>query len=223
MIIYNIASYNRPDSLIKTVQSILPQCDVINVALNSYDHIPIELYDRKIRIIMTDNKMGDAYKFMECEHSRGYYFTIDDDIIYPPNYTKYMVKTVESRGRQDIITLHGRAYPSFPVEYFCTEKCEVYHFNEYCSRDVKVHVGGTGVMCFHTDLVKIPFSDFKLPNMADLWLAKYARERDIDIICAAHPAEYVKMQSIKTDSIFDRCKRDDFLQTAILNQIYNDV
>ena len=32
-IIYNIASYERGDTLIKTIQSIYNQCDVINVNL----------------------------------------------------------------------------------------------------------------------------------------------------------------------------------------------
>lgn len=221
MIIYNVSSYKRLDSLKMTIKSILPQCDIINVALNAYDEIPIELYDKKIRIIITNNAMGDAYKFLECEHSNGYFFTIDDDIIYPPNYTNFMIKNVEARGRQDIITLHGRVYPSFPTDSFCTEKCEVYHFNEYLSHSVNVHIGGTGVMCFHTSLMKIPFSEFKLPNMADLWVAKYAAERNIDITCVAHPYDYVKMQDTKSTSIFDKCKKGDFIQTAILNQIYS--
>ena len=49
-IIYNIASYKRGDTLINTIQSIYNQCDIINVALNDYDEIPVELYDKKINL-----------------------------------------------------------------------------------------------------------------------------------------------------------------------------
>ena len=50
-VICNVSSYNRPETLIKTIDSIYNQCDVINVALNSYDEIPIELYDKKINLL----------------------------------------------------------------------------------------------------------------------------------------------------------------------------
>ena len=220
MIVYNVASYKRADTLVKTVNSILPQCDVINVTLNCYDAIPVGLYNNKIRIFMANNEKGDAYKFSELCTTDGYFFTIDDDILYPPNYTEYMIKRVEKRGREDIITLHGRNYESFPIESFCNSKCAVYHFNEFCGTDVKVHVGGTGVMCFHTDLMRIPIDYFQLPNMADLWVAKYAKEHDINIVCVAHPSEYVNIQSITTTSIFEECKKNDSVQTKLINNIY---
>ena len=70
-IIYNIASYKRADTLIKTIQSIYNQCDIINVALNDYDEIPVELYDKKINLFISDNDKGDAYKFYKLTSSEG--------------------------------------------------------------------------------------------------------------------------------------------------------
>ena len=46
-VIYNVSSYNRPETLIKAIDSSYNQCDVIIVALNSYDEFPLELYDKK--------------------------------------------------------------------------------------------------------------------------------------------------------------------------------
>jgi len=62
--ICNISSYNRKSTLLKTIDSIYPHMDVINVALNSYDEIPSELIDDKINLVITDNSKGDAYKFL---------------------------------------------------------------------------------------------------------------------------------------------------------------
>ena len=60
-IIYNIASYKRADTLIKTIQSIYNQCDIINVALNDYGEIPVELYDKKINFVFNVlNKLSNA-------------------------------------------------------------------------------------------------------------------------------------------------------------------
>ena len=51
----NVSSFNRKKTLIKTIESIYDQCDVINVALNNYDEIPQELYDNKINIFITNS------------------------------------------------------------------------------------------------------------------------------------------------------------------------
>ena len=195
-IIYNIASYKRADTLIKTIQSIYNQCDIINVALNDYDEIPVELYDKKINLFITDNDRGDAYKFYKLMDSDGYYFTIDDDLIYPENYTKYMVDKVNQYNRRSIITLHARTFNSFPINSFYNSKSSVYHFKQSLAKDRKVQFGGTGVMCFHTDLFKVPIEYFDKPNMADVWIGKYAKENNIEITCVEHNGGFVKQQDV---------------------------
>ena len=77
--IFNVASYKRGDTLIKTIESIYDQADIINISLNDYDEIPVELYDKKLNIFLTNNEKGDAYKFTNLLNSNGYFFTIDDD------------------------------------------------------------------------------------------------------------------------------------------------
>jgi len=219
MITYNIASYNRPKSLIKTIASVFDQCDRINLALNSYDSIPSELYDKKITLFITNNDMGDAYKFIELMHSDGYFFSIDDDIIYPRNYTKFMINNVEKYGRKKLITFHGRKYAKFPINSYINSS-QLYHFNEDVYDDAPVHIGGTGVMCFHTDLMKIPMNYFLTPNMADIWVAKYAKEHGIEIICAAHEKGYIHPQENIQESIFLDSVKDSTLQTKLINEIY---
>ena len=48
-IIVNVASYRRIESLVKTLESIIDQCDVVNVALNDFEGgLPSILYNDKI-------------------------------------------------------------------------------------------------------------------------------------------------------------------------------
>ena len=62
--IINVASYNRIESLIKTVDSIYNQCDELNIFLNDfYGEIPSRLLDDKINLYFSDNRFGDALKF----------------------------------------------------------------------------------------------------------------------------------------------------------------
>jgi hypothetical protein len=71
----NVSSYGRIDSLEKTIKSIYNQCDVINVALNdNHNNIPLFLYDTKINLFLTDNSLGDAFKFMNLMNTNEGYF-----------------------------------------------------------------------------------------------------------------------------------------------------
>lgn len=218
-IIYNIASYKRADTLIKTIQSIYNQCDIINVALNDYDEIPVELYDKKINLFITDNDRGDAYKFYKLMESDGYFFTIDDDLIYPENYTEYMIDKVNQYNRKSIITLHARTFNSFPINSFYSRNTSVYHFKQLLNQDVKAQFGGTGVMCFHTDLFKVPIEYFDKPNMADVWIGKYAKEHNIEIICTKHNGGFVNQQDFD-GSIYNTDLRNDTIQTNLTNECY---
>jgi hypothetical protein len=219
-IIYNISSFNRKESLLKTIDSIFNQSDIINISLNSYDDIPIELYDKKIRIFITDNEKGDAYKFINLEKSDGYYFTIDDDIIYPNDYSKYLIEKVEEYNRESIISLHGRSFNTFPISSYYKSPGKRIHCLHESLNDEVVQFGGTGVMCFHTDLLKVNLNYFELPNMADIWMGKFAFENNIKIICAKHEKDFLKYQDEIIDTIYSSNSKDDRIQTEIVNHTF---
>lgn len=217
-VIYNIASYRRKELIGKVINSIYDQADIINIALNDYDEIPIELYDNKIRIFMTDNSKGDAYKFLELKNSDGYYFTIDDDLLYPKDYTKYMIEKF-LQYKNKIITLHGRNFLKFPIHSYYHAQVDYYPCLKTVNKDIKVHVGGTGVMCFDTQLFKIPITYFEHANMADIWIAKYAKLNNIDIMCVKHDKDFLTYLPVKT-TIYESTHKDDSLQTNIINSLF---
>lgn len=217
----NVASYNRKQTLIKTIESVYDQCDVINVALNNYNEIPVELYDKKINLFITDNEKGDGYKFYNLINSNGYFLTIDDDLIYPKDYVKFMVNKIEAYRRKFIITLHGRNFKNFPIRsYYDGKVTEVLHFRQTLNEDKKVQFGGTGVMGFHTDLFKVDIDYFKHPNMADVWIGKFAKENDLTIMCARHDGKFIQQQEYE-ESIYDKDLKRDTIQTSLVNLTYS--
>lgn len=219
--IVSVASYNRMESLLKTVESIYNQCDELNIFLNDfYGEIPQIFLDDKINIYFSDNRFGDALKFARLEDSEGYYLTIDDDLIYPENYVDYMVARCKEYSNQRVITLHGRKFQSFPIQSYYKSHSEYYHCLQPMRKNVLVQFGGTGVMCFHTSLLKIPFHFFELPNMADIWVGKYCIENNIEIICITHPKDFLKYTPQKT-TIYDTESKSDGTQTQIVNSIFN--
>lgn len=220
-IIYNIASYNRKESLLKTIESIYNFADIINISLNLYPEIPHQLIDSKINIILTDNTKGDAYKFYNLVNSDGYFFTIDDDIIYPPNYTDYLIQKVEKYNRKKVVTLHGRFFNNFPIASYYHSWKNFYHCMDTLNEDSIVQIGGTGVMCFHTNLLKVDIDYFKKPNMADVWIGKYCYENNIGIICVEHNKNFLKLQEVG-ETIYETYKKSDDIQTKIVNQTFTN-
>jgi len=220
-VIYNIASYKRADTLINTINSIYNQCDIINLTLNDYDEIPVELFDKKINLFISDNDKGDAYKFYNLINSEGYFFTIDDDLIYPENYSEYMIGKIEEYKRKSFITIHGRNFNNPPIKSYYSDKNQLFHFNQLLNKDTKVQFGGTGVMAFHTDLFKVNMDYFREPNMADVWVGKYAIENNIDIICVRHNSGFVTQQMIN-ESIYNNEYKSDLKQTVLTNDVLTD-
>lgn len=218
----NVSSYGRIDSLEKTIKSIYNQCDVINVALNdNHDDIPLFLYDTKINLYLTDNSLGDAFKFIDLMNTNeGYFLSIDDDLIYPSNYVEYMVGKSKEYGDKKVITLHGRNFSKFPVGSYYKSASERYSCLGKVKNDVKVQFGGTGVMCFHSSLLKIPLSYFRAANMADVWIGKHCIENNIEIICAKHDEGYIGYTR-PTNTIYDEHSRNDRIQTLVTNSTYD--
>jgi glycosyltransferase involved in cell wall biosynthesis len=218
--IVNVASYNRVDSLIISLKSIYDQCDEINVCLNDHKGvIPDFLQQPKINLTMTDNSKGDAFKFLKLNDSNGYFITIDDDLVYPQGYVEFMVTKCKENDNKKIITLHGRNFNKFPIPSYYNSASEVYHCLKEVKKDVVVQFGGTGVMCFHTSILKKSIDDFIYPNMADVWIGKFAKENKIEIICVAHNSGFITYTSQKT-TIYNSEINKDTLQTKIVNEMF---
>lgn len=77
----------RSGILMQTVGTILPQVDRLCICLNQYQAIPPELADHaKIEAVIPDRDLKDAGKFAFAPAPDDMIFTIDDDILFPPDY-----------------------------------------------------------------------------------------------------------------------------------------
>lgn len=221
MIIANIASVpDRKKELARVVRDLYPQVDKINVGLNNYNKIPVFLKKEKINAWVSDNSVGDAEKFRSDD--KGYYFTCDDDMLYPDDYVQTMISTLDNYNKDVILTCHGRAYKG-RVQSYNRGWAEFYHCLHEVAEDSYVTVGGTGVMLFHTDSFQMDISDFDHKNMADIFVARKAKAVDVPIVCMAHETGWIRYQETMKgkQTIYDDTVGNDSLQTAILNSFNN--
>lgn len=206
---------DREDMLRQVVESLRPQVDKLFVALNGYDHTPAFLKEGEF--IHLDNSMGDAAKFYGVENLKGYIFCCDDDLVYPANYIQSMIEGMKKH--QSIVTLHGYTYPEPYVSH--KNRLKTHHCLFDVLEDVPVNVGGTGAMGFHSSILKVSFSDFTLPNMADVFVAKLAREQGVKITVLKHAKDYLKYLNPK-ETIWEQHKQADFAQeTEIEKEIFS--
>lgn len=205
----NIATQpEREEQLIKTVESLYNQVDKINIFLNDYTKIPKWCLDTKIRTRMSVN-IGDQGKFMFNEV--GYYFTCDDDIIYPLDY----VEVLKSKIKGNIVTIHGKNFKT-PCKSYYHDAFDKIRCDSLLDADKQVQIPGTGVMAFHTDTIKFTPSDFKRKNMADIWVGIKAKRLEIPIICIAHKANWVQLQETESSIWHEHHEKDEY-QTTLIN------
>lgn len=211
----------RESSLKLTIESISKQVDWMFIICNNYQHF-LKWFNEfnRCTFIPGDNSRGDAAKFVNVEHASGYFFTCDDDLIYPPDYVQYMISKIEQYERKAVITLHGRNYAPGRIEkyYGGRNRPEAYHCMQRVVGDHQVMVGGTGVMAFHTDTVKVKYEDFKLPNMADLWMAIVCKNQNVPIMVVEHLPNWLQVGYDGEDTIWNKHYNDDSVQTEMYNK-----
>lgn len=221
----------REESLRDVIASIIDQVDELRIYANNLHkkeiklHIPpIYLHHRKLKWLFSDDHagdLGDAGKFYHIEDIDGYHFTIDDDIIYPPDYVATMVEAVDRYERRCAVSLHGRTFGPGSIRSYYHCAAGQYSCMRHVAADKHAHVIGTGVLAYHTDTLRIPFSEFQASNMGDIWFSKYCQEKKIPRIILKHEAGWVKdsQNYDQSNTIYaDNCK-DDTLQTKVVNSV----
>jgi hypothetical protein len=203
----------RERMLKKTVDSLISQVDNICVALNNYDHIPEFLWDEVYTKLY--NKKGDSERYWCVDDIEGYILTCDDDLIYPANYVNIMINAVIKYGC--VCTLHGRNYDR-PVKGF-QQFFRGYPCLGDVMKDIEVDIGGTGVMCWHTDFLKVKYEDFQSANMADIWFSKLCHEQKVKIMCITHRQSWLKYQ-YPEDTIWDQENKKGFKEQTKLLQSF---
>ena len=211
----------REEAMFDAVASIAPQVDHLHVYMNDYKSLTAikkELFTD--RITFHDKPvgdLGDSGKFWGKQFPHDIYFSVDDDLIYPPDYVETTLKHLETHP---IVSYHGRLMLPAPVRTYYHGLRRAYHVNSHVDDFYPVHVGGTGVMAQRANAFS--YLDCKEPNMSDIWVGIYAQRNRIPIVTAPHRKGWVKLTD-KIDhhknTIWAKHHRKDKVQTRVFNSI----
>ena len=210
-----IASITEREELLKqTVKSLYHQCDKINLCLNNYKTNPFK-GDKKINVIISNNALGDGGKFL-FQEPYTYYFTCDDDLLYPSTYIK---DTIPFINKYHVVSYAGRYFKSFPIESYYNTKCIKHHCLSDSLTTEPIHFGGTGVMAFNTNEFIFPTNFIQEKNMADIWVGCWAYFQDIKIWHIAHKRGYINYL-FPEETIWDSKHDKDEYETSIVNHYF---
>jgi hypothetical protein len=207
----NIATYPaRYNSLLKTLESLKGQAE-IRIYLNEYTEVPKELQEYTTHI---GDNLTDNGKFFWANNKNEYYFTCDDDIIYPKNYVQ---DTLSKYRKGEVLTYHGRTLLGVGRHYYGGHR--VYNCLRPLSKDIIIDVGGTGVMMHNTNEIRLDIAHSKDKCMSDLVASYQIAKGQMDIRCLAHPIGYFQYTE-NDSSIFDNHHKVPTRQNQIADEIY---
>ncbi|WP_455887289.1 glycosyltransferase family A protein [Pseudomonas rustica] len=212
----------RAELLRQVLASLAPQVDALHIYLDRYDSVPdfvrnchpqVTVYLSKDHPGLRDNGKFLAFSALEEDC---YYFTADDDIVYPPDYVASMVRRIEDYERQAVIGVHGVLLPEQAEGYFTSFR-KVHMFKKELERDALVNNLGTGTVAFHSSLLRgLDLTHFSTPGMADLHLSVFCKQRDIPMIALARPEDWLQELPSPNTSLYNEFRQADDQQSALI-------
>lgn len=222
----NIATYpGRESALVEMLKSIDGQFDFIRICANGYTNEAAKelasMLGQRGSVFVPEEDKADNGKFLYLDviEDPEYYFTLDDDIIYPGNYVSETLKYLAEFG--SIITYHGRKLQQKGVDYYKG------HLQYHCLNEQKealeIDVMGSGVAAFDTRYFHPKgLADDKRLRMADLVISLEAAKQNKVIGLAPHKRGWFKLVENIKETIYDtETKKGTPIQNQIANEIFD--
>ena len=210
----------RKNTLKKAVASILPQVDKLFVFLNGYETVPAFLEHPRIVVFRSQDHsdQNDRGKFFGLPHCRrGFYLTIDDDILYPSDYVLVLRSALRRYRYRAVVGVHGAVFRKWPISFFDKRTL---HFSAKLSEDRPCSLLGTGTVAFHVPTIGLRLEDIKTGGMGDVWLARFMKQQGIPAVAVKRPAGWLQQLDLEVDdSLFSAVKRCSSVQETAMTQV----
>jgi len=214
----NIATTPKRESFLKVMlTSIISQFDEIRIYANEFDEIPYWM--TRFTVVKGENLYDNGkFYFLSKLKEPEYYFSLDDDIIYPSTYVDDMVNAIHKHNT--IVTQHGRLLLNSDVSYYRGHKA--FHCCNNNFLECEIDVAGTGVTAFSTEYFN-PNEIYKSTDvcMSDLVFSLEAIKQNKKITVLTHDCGYIKALPVPfEETIFGNSHKREHRQIEIANEIF---
>lgn len=199
----NMATFPpRKKGLIRRIAELSPQCDKMRIYMNGYSEWPddIALPDNVEYILgYGDADKGSQGKLHWVDPSvQEYYMTVDDDIIYPPDYVKQLVAGCNRYRGLAIVSFHGQRFrigdrAPAPICKEARGARKMFPYMTFEGFDQKVHMVGNGLMCCRPDVINLTSNVTRGPKNSgdDEDMAIFAQRNRIPMIVLKHAHNWI--------------------------------
>lgn len=187
-----MASYPaRRSGMLRVVEAMLPQCDKLYLYLNNYDDDVLDeiasidgsdkveavlagtCHKAGVKRELRDLRNNGKLYFVSKKDIPGYYFTVDDDILYPEDYVETMLAHLKAFDDKVIVTTHGCRYMLDNSNRVATSAGETLFVTyiglcDPCGRYVFLHECGNGVSAWHPNRLASKANRFTPPDVDDV-------------------------------------------------------
>lgn len=204
----------------KSIESLLPQVDSIQVVLNNFKTVPEFLKHSKITCVFSDNSLEDGSRFKNIQNARGYVLVFDDDIQYPKDYVSTMITYCDFL--KAIVAPMGKVLKPRPIAHYYQDIETSYKTFSEVDYYYRVDVPGACGILWNTEYVKIT-EGIITPEIhhSDICVGKFAKENGILCYVVPHSAHWLKnlMPEIPSSpTIFGKYRRNDKELTEFVNK-----
>jgi len=211
---------NRENNLKHILPVILKQSDKIYVNLIGYNKVPDILNHEKI-VVNEFDEGGSELRFYNYndkifENDAVYYFTIDDDILYPIDYSDVLIEKMIKYENNSVCCVHGSLI-DFKIENNYYKNRRIFNFKNKIKNDITVHLPGVGTSCFYKEKVKINLNNFKTRNMSDPYIGAFLYKQNITSICVSREKNWLRDLNPYGTTIFGNNPYDE------IDKLFNEV
>jgi glycosyltransferase involved in cell wall biosynthesis len=219
---------SRQAALQSTLSSLYHQVDRIFLYLDNYERVPdFVLPMRRITVLRSGDFPGlrDNGKFLmynetvrENKGAPFYWFTCDDDIVYPSDYVNTMIRSLAHFENRVVAGLHGVVVEEQPRKYFRNRYVYHYEFSALPHPRL-VNNLGTGTVAFRSNLFgSIDPYGWPQGGMVDIFFGVLCARNGIPMACVPRHAGWLKTlaETGDTPNLMDEFRNDDSAIVATL-------
>jgi|GEM_PF-1770934 len=210
------------DTFRAAIDSILPQVDRLFVYQDRFK-TPYRFKHPKI-ISRTSQQVGDfgaSGKFLGLiGYSPGpYYFSLDDDIIYPDDYVAQYIDAIRSRRGWAIFGAQGSLIKRQNFSSYLEDR-DVLKHSSALTAHTQVDVLNTGTVAFSTRLLLFDARKWQNTNMVDLSFAKQCKSRRIELLSIKRERDWIQCPEKKqSGSTYTNQSQDDSVLTKMATDL----
>ena len=201
----------RYPNLARSLSILLDQADIFYLNLVNYPEIPELPKSPKLQVNLVGQK-GSEYRFAyyNLSETHDYYFTVDDDILYPKNYAEVMIANAEKYNHRALVCVHGTILDLTRVNNFYGPSRKGWNYKRPLETNQRVTLPGCGTLCISKRSgFKLNLEDFKVKNMSDTYIGCWAHQQKIPVYAVARKKKWLRMLPQYGNSIWGKNPHDE--------------